>query len=150
MFIKSLFYCCTNSRRERIDLGGFGDKIFLKLDLIVPYSFDWHAIGSSFVKDKEVLMEIFRDFIIERGVNGLEEVLGTLAADEVEDMETRIVSIRKLYGDFVFFTIFKVNHEEGETKAFELHTLLSCSLRMVAARSGATSHTYVFSFPVDF
>ena len=53
---------------------------------MIPYSFDWYAIGSGFVKDEEVLMEIFWDFVTERGVDGLREVLRTMVVDEMEDM----------------------------------------------------------------
>ena len=82
MFVEPFFHCCVISRRERINLGSFGDETFFELNLVVPYSFDWHAIGGSFVKDEEVLVEVFWDLVVEGGVDGLEEVLEATVADE--------------------------------------------------------------------
>ena len=86
MFIKSFLYCCVISERERIDLSSLRDETFLELDLMVSYLFDWYAIGNSFVKDEKVFMEVFRDFVIKRRIDGLEEVLGTTVTNEAKDM----------------------------------------------------------------
>ena len=75
VFVKPFLYCCTISGGERIDFGGLGDKPFLEFNLMIPYSFDWHAVGSGFIKNEEILVEVFRDFVVKGRVNGLGEVL---------------------------------------------------------------------------
>ena len=82
MFVKPFLYCCAVSGGERVDFGSLGDKSFLEFDLMILYSFDWHAVGGGFVKDEEVLMEVFWDLVVEGGVDGLGEVLGTTPTDE--------------------------------------------------------------------